>query len=696
MAINNLGNHFKNEILFLIILLILSTYLTNCSGGQIDSDKTAQTTYYLDFDADGYGDPNNPMESETQPEGYVGNDLDCDDNNAFANPSVVEDVSSDFSVSISSLSFDPFHDVDNDCDGDVDEDESDDHDDFNGNDDDDGDGDDNDNDNGDDHHNDDGSVDENCDESDKIAFYVDNDGDGYGDQYSFTKFCSQPEGYVENNEDCDDSTAWAHPDMKFDFSEVQNLSASAFEGIDNDCDGEIDEDGIYCKKEDRKIYFADQDGDGFGDANSFILACSQPEGYVFNKKDCDDTNQKAHPNKKNDWKKIIEEDGTITTENLLNVDNDCDGQVDEDGKKDNSLSDGSDGDNHDGNDKKDNNKNQESETYDAFVIWHGIKNMMFSDYANREISAVKSYIYNESSTEANSPDQVSVEFKLHTEFDKATDKHSFDYNVQYSVVAYNTKYLDHQIVSKTAQNCEGVCKGTVENGKAIEIPNQSVFTKFDGKGIFLRGVKMHYENTSRKTKPNALYTKTWFCDDGNKNYICWQTKMRGGSETPKYTVQIRALVLAFDTDKVFWGTQKASDYKYTNGYTYGIKAGSLPYVFEYLETGFALEPYYRNYVTGLRNFGFDQDYKREANQIFNYAYTGDTSGTKLSPVMKGAIDRITGAVGPNASASSFLTCQDETVCQAIKRGEIEGVCNVGGNACTREISCDANNSECID
>ena len=35
-------------------------------------------------------------------------------------------------------------------------------------------------------------------------------------------------------------------------------------------------------------WFRDQDGDGQGDSESVLSACTQPDGYVENANDCDD------------------------------------------------------------------------------------------------------------------------------------------------------------------------------------------------------------------------------------------------------------------------------------------------------------------------------------------------------------------------------------------------------------------------
>ena len=68
-------------------------------------------------------------------------------------------------------------------------------------------------------------IDDNCDgETDVVERYIDADGDGYGSQQF-----SAAQG-VTNNLDCDDTDAEIHPYVK----ETLN------DGIDNDCDGDIE------------------------------------------------------------------------------------------------------------------------------------------------------------------------------------------------------------------------------------------------------------------------------------------------------------------------------------------------------------------------------------------------------------------------------------------------------------------------
>jgi|GEM_PF-6451669 len=61
-------------------------------------------------------------------------------------------------------------------------------------------------------------------------------------------------------------------------------------------------------------FYADADGDDFGDASQTAMACTAPSGYVSNDDDCDDTDENVNPN---------------ATEVCNDIDDDCDGQVDE-------------------------------------------------------------------------------------------------------------------------------------------------------------------------------------------------------------------------------------------------------------------------------------------------------------------------------------------------------------------------------
>jgi hypothetical protein len=84
-------------------------------------------------------------------------------------------------------------------------------------------------------------------------------------------------------------------------------SAEVCDGLDNNCNGSIDE-GVL------NTYYRDADGDGYGNAALSTLACSQPTGYVANSNDCNDSNAAIHPG---------------ATEICNGVDDNCDGAVDE-------------------------------------------------------------------------------------------------------------------------------------------------------------------------------------------------------------------------------------------------------------------------------------------------------------------------------------------------------------------------------
>ena len=80
------------------------------------------------------------------------------------------------------------------------------------------------------------------------------------------------------------------------------------DGVDEDCDGSIDEGAV-----DQGTWYADEDSDGFGDGE--LQACDQPEASSEIAGDCDDSDGDVHP----------DADEVCFDE----VDNDCDGVVDE-------------------------------------------------------------------------------------------------------------------------------------------------------------------------------------------------------------------------------------------------------------------------------------------------------------------------------------------------------------------------------
>ena len=79
----------------------------------------------------------------------------------------------------------------------------------------------------------DGGVDEGVTDT----FYQDQDGDGYGDPNDTQEACSAPSGYVSNDDDCDDSDAAIKPG-----------ATEVCDGVDNDCDGNVDEGGVCADK----------------------------------------------------------------------------------------------------------------------------------------------------------------------------------------------------------------------------------------------------------------------------------------------------------------------------------------------------------------------------------------------------------------------------------------------------------------
>ncbi len=62
------------------------------------------------------------------------------------------------------------------------------------------------------------------------------------------------------------------------------------DGVDNDCDGQVDEDDAV----DAQTWYADSDGDGFGDPSTGVHQCDAPAGDVTDNTDCDDSDASVH------------------------------------------------------------------------------------------------------------------------------------------------------------------------------------------------------------------------------------------------------------------------------------------------------------------------------------------------------------------------------------------------------------------
>ncbi len=222
------------------------TGLDDDCDGLVDEDDPSVvglSTFYADLDGDSYGDAGNAVDACSAPDGMVTDASDCDDALAAVHPSASEICDG----------------LDNDCDGSVDPSTA----------------------------------------ADAATWYADADGDGYGDVGSTQLACTQPSGFVSDDEDCDDAQAAISP-----------AALELCNGVDDDCDGSVDP----STSVDARTWAPDIDGDGYGDAGGAVSACSAPSGSVADASDCDDDNAGIHPG---------------ATETCDGVDEDCDGLVDD-------------------------------------------------------------------------------------------------------------------------------------------------------------------------------------------------------------------------------------------------------------------------------------------------------------------------------------------------------------------------------
>jgi hypothetical protein len=204
-----------------------------------DDDGTlgAPSPWYVDKDEDGFGDTLDVTYQCVQPDGHVAVSGDCDDSNSSVFPDAVESCDG----------------ADNNCDG---------------------------------------SADEGLEVS---MWFVDADGDGYGNPDDGIEACGEMAGFTLNGDDCDDTDPTWH-----DMGPVE----IPYNGIDDNCDG-LDGDG-------------DRDIDGYWSTEYHTLVVNGggvpmdvPPEFTG---DCDDNDDTIRPGAFENWY-----DG---------VDSDCDGRND--------------------------------------------------------------------------------------------------------------------------------------------------------------------------------------------------------------------------------------------------------------------------------------------------------------------------------------------------------------------------------
>jgi hypothetical protein len=119
-----------------------------------------------------------------------------------------------------------------------------------------------------------------------ITFFRDADNDGFGDARNSQGFCAKPSrsAWVLDAGDCQDTTGAINPSQE-----------DACNGVDDDCDGIIDNDRAGLNR--RTVWFRDADLDGFGAGSATVMACAAPPGSGLAPVggDCDDSRLSVNP-----------------------------------------------------------------------------------------------------------------------------------------------------------------------------------------------------------------------------------------------------------------------------------------------------------------------------------------------------------------------------------------------------------------
>lgn len=217
----------------------------NCDGATDDMDASGCTVYFVDADGDGHGVNGTGLclcAKNVLSSALTGGD--CDDLDELVHPGAVEVCDS----------------VDNDCDGETDGPET----------------------------------------ADCQAYFVDADGDGFGDAAQSACLCAAGGGFTATDAtDCDDGLGGIHPGAD-----------ETCDGADNDCDAATDEPGAL----DCDVWFRDEDIDKYGVSGDSQCLCAASGVYTASQGgDCNDSKALIFPK---------------ASESCNQVDDDCDGATD--------------------------------------------------------------------------------------------------------------------------------------------------------------------------------------------------------------------------------------------------------------------------------------------------------------------------------------------------------------------------------
>jgi len=276
-------------LLVMLLACLLLAALPGCGVEYDDDDSAGDDDDSPGDDDDSAGDDDDsaaatPVDADA--DGFSA-DQDCDDSDPAVNPAALESCDG----------------IDNDCDGETDEDDA----------------------------------------VDALTWYQDGDGDGFGADASAHNSCSSVVGETLHGGDCNDLDPAYHPgasepdctdpgdyncDGSVGYADVDGDGSAACEdcddtdasvhlaqtescdGLDNDCDGLVDEAGAVGEV----LWYLDADGDGYGRVTTSEMACTAPAAYVADSNDCDDLDPATYPG---------------ATEVCDGVDNNCNSEVDE-------------------------------------------------------------------------------------------------------------------------------------------------------------------------------------------------------------------------------------------------------------------------------------------------------------------------------------------------------------------------------